>query len=178
MAKSSISQHAQSGLVPFPLIPRQWEQYIDVPFVLPALTFPWDIFDGIEQEYYLHLYDSLRRERVKRLDKAGNADDSVLGIVLPTRTRHVEDTLAARRSRSGRKPHDFMPMMRAFELARLLYVESMAESVYLQVRSNPLFAEACGFTGKLPSYRSFARFDDIMTNFGLWDKARRHSTVP
>ncbi|WP_249226713.1 hypothetical protein [Alicyclobacillus mengziensis] len=126
MAKPIISQQAHSGLIPFPLIPRQWEQYIDVPFVLPALTFPWDIFDGIEQEYYLHLYDSLRRERVKRLNKAGNADDSVLGIELPTRTRHVDDTPVARRSRSGRNPHDFMPMMRAFELARLLYVEMMA----------------------------------------------------
>ena len=63
--------------------------------------------------------------------------------------------------------------MRTFELARLLYVESMAESVRLQVRSNSLFAQACGFTGKIPSYRSFAHFDQITTDFGLWSKARQ-----
>lgn len=173
MTKSSISQHAQSGLVPFPLIPRQWEQYMDVPFVIPALTFPWDIFRNIEQEYYWHLYDSLREERINRSDGTSNVTNSALGLELPTPTEQADNTSTVTRSRSGRKPHDFMPMMRAFELARLLYVESMAESVYLQVRSNPLFAEACGFTGKLPSYRSFARFDEIMTNFELWDKARR-----
>lgn len=173
MAKSSISQQTQSGLVPFPLIPRQWEQYLDVPFVIPALTFPWDIFSGIEQAYYQHLYDSLREERINRSDKASNITDSALGLELPTPTEQSDGTSPAGRSRSGRKPHNFMPMMRAFELARLLYVETMAESVYLQVLSNPLFAEACGFTGKLPSYRSFARFDQIMTDFGLWEKARR-----
>jgi len=173
MAKPIISQSTQSELVPFPLIPLRWERYLDVPFVIPALTFPWDIFHSIEQEYYQHLYDSLREERMNRSDKTFNANDSVLDLELPTSIEQAEDTSEVRRSRSGRKPHDFMPMMRAFELARLLYVEIMAESVYLQVRSNPLFAEACGFTSKLPSYRSFARFDEIMTDFGLWEKARQ-----
>jgi hypothetical protein len=173
MAQSSISRQTQSRLLPFPLIPRQWEQYVDVPFVIPALTFPWDIFSGIEQAYYQHLYDVLREERMNRSERVTSVTDPALDLELaPPSTEQADDT-SVRRSRSGRKPHDFMPMMRAFELARLLYVESMAESVYLQVRSNPLFAEACGFTGKLPSYRSFARFDQIMTDFGLWDKARR-----
>lgn len=173
MVMPIISQQTQSALIPFPMIPRRWERFLDVPFVLPALTFPWDIFRGIEQEYYQHLYDSLREERMNRSDKASNANGSALGLELPTPIEQVDDTSAVGRSRSGRKPHDFMPMMRAFELARLMYVEIMAESVYLQVRSNPLFAEACGFTGKLPRYRSFARFDQIMTDFGLWDKARQ-----
>ncbi|WP_233096029.1 hypothetical protein [Alicyclobacillus sp. SO9] len=173
MALSSISRQTQSCLLPLPLISRQWEQYLDVPFVIPALTFPWDIFRDIEQEYYQHLYDSLREKRMNRSDRGASLTDSALDLGLATPTEQTADTSTVRRSRSGRKPHDFMPMMRSFELARLLYVESMAESVYLQVRSNPLFAEACGFTGKLPSYRSFARFDEIMTNFGLWDKARR-----
>ena len=176
MAKPIISQQTQTGLVPFPLIPLRWERYLDVPFVIPALKFPWDIFCGIEQEYYQHLYGVLREERMNRSTQASNANDSALGLEhleLSTRVEHVNDTLAVGRSRSGRKPHDFMSMMRAFELARLLYVETMAESVYLQVRSNPLFAEACGFAGKLPSYRSFARFDEIMTDFGLWEKARQ-----
>ncbi|MDT9755074.1 hypothetical protein RP319_02590 [Heyndrickxia coagulans] len=42
----------------------------------------------------------------------------------------------------------------------------------MQVKSNPLFATMCGFTEKIPSYRSFARFDQIMTTKGLWEKAR------
>ncbi|MCF8568330.1 transposase [Alicyclobacillus tolerans] len=173
MVKPIISQSTQSTLVPFPLIPRQWERYVDVPFVIPALTFPWDIFCGIEQDYYQHLHDVLRKERMNRSTKAVHANDSALDLELPIPIEQVEDTLAVGRSRFGRKPHDFMPMMRAFELARLLYVEIMVESVYLQVRSNPLFAEACGFKGKLPRYRSFARFDQIMTDFGLWEKARQ-----
>lgn len=160
-------------MVPFPLIPRQWERFLDVPFVLPALTFPWDILRGIEQEYRQHLYESLRETRMKRSAKTSNVDGSALRLELPIPIEQVDDASEVGRSRSGRKPHDFMPMVRAFELARLMYVEIMAESVYLQVRSNPLFAEACGFTGKLPSYRSFARFDQIMTDFGLWEKARQ-----
>jgi hypothetical protein len=163
----------QSRLLPFPLIPRQWEQYLGVPFVIPALTFPWDIFSAIEKTYYQHLYDMLREERMNRSDRVASVIDSALDLELATSTEQVDDTSTVRRSRSGRKPHGFMSMMRAFELARLLYAESMAESVYLQVRSSPLFAEACGFTGKFPSYRSFARFDQIMTAFGLWDRARR-----
>lgn len=115
----------------------------------------------------------LREERMNRSDRVASVTDSALDLELATSTEQADDTSAVRRSRSGRNLMVLCPMMRAFELARLLYVESMAESVYLQVRSNPLFAEACGFTGKFPSYRSFARFDQIMTAFGLWDKARR-----
>jgi len=100
-------------LVPFPLIPRQWEQYLDVPFVIPALTFPWDIFHAIEKSYYQHLYDVLREERMNRSIKAFNANDSALGLELPTPIEQTVDTSAAGQSRSGRKPHDFMPMMRA-----------------------------------------------------------------
>ncbi|AJO24401.1 hypothetical protein AB434_1731 [Heyndrickxia coagulans] len=72
---------------------------------------------------------------------------------------------------AGRKPHPFMPVFRAFELA-LFNIEVMVESVYLQVKSNPLFAAMCGFTEKIPSYRSFARFDQIMATNDLWEKAR------
>jgi hypothetical protein len=77
MVMPILSQLTKSGLVPFPLVPRQWERYVDVPFVIPALTFPWDIFCGIEQEYYQHLYDMLREERMNRLTKAFPVSTSI-----------------------------------------------------------------------------------------------------
>ncbi|WP_237682239.1 hypothetical protein [Heyndrickxia coagulans] len=132
-----------------------------------AMCFPWEIFKPIEREYYTLLYLHLKNERAH--DPSNEIQPALFSIT------EEEDKSASslfHLPSTGRKPHPFMPFFRAFELASLQYIEVMVESVYLQVKSNPLFATMCGFTEKIPSYRSFARFDQIMTTNGLWEKAR------
>jgi hypothetical protein len=45
------------------LIPHNWQDYADIPFVIPAMCFPWEIFKPIEREYYTLLYLHLKNER-------------------------------------------------------------------------------------------------------------------
>lgn len=153
------------------LVIPEWQHYADVPFVIPAMCFPWDLFKPVEVEYYRCLYLHLKEERDKQV--LPSDDEPVLFAI--TEEPVVEGTPPVIRplSPAGRKPHAFLPYFRAFELAPLLYVEVMVESVYLQVTSNPLFATFCGFDSKVPGYRSFARFDEVMTRYGLWEKARQ-----
>ncbi|SHF87690.1 hypothetical protein SAMN02745208_02828, partial [Heyndrickxia coagulans DSM 1 = ATCC 7050] len=33
------------------LIPHNWQDYADIPFVIPSMCFPWEIFKPIEREY-------------------------------------------------------------------------------------------------------------------------------
>ncbi|UJZ86933.1 transposase [Heyndrickxia coagulans] len=149
------------------LIPHNWQDYADIPFVIPAVCFPWEIFKPVERDYYTLLYLHLKNER------AHNHSDEIQPALFSI--PEEEDKSASplfHPSPAGRKPHHFMPFFRAFERAPLQYIEVMVESVYLQVKSNPLFAAMCGFTEKIPSYRSFARFDQIMTTNDLWEKAR------
>lgn len=148
------------------LFSPDWQEYADVPFVIPSVFFPWDIFKPIENAYYICLHRHLKLQ-----SKAGTPDDNQLDLF--PQEEQTSCLIPVRSSRAGRKPHDFMALFRAFELASLLYVEIMVESVYLQVISNPLFATYCGFTVNIPSYRSFARFDEVMTTYGLWEKARQ-----
>ncbi|UJZ86678.1 transposase [Heyndrickxia coagulans] len=149
------------------LIPHNWQDYADIPFVIPAMCFPWEIFKPVERDYYTLLYLHLKNGRAH--DHSDEIQPALFSI--PEEEEKFASSLF-RPSPAGRKPHPFMPFFRAFELASLQYIEVMVESVYLQVKSNPLFATMCGFTEKIPSYRSFARFDQIMTTNGLWEKAR------
>lgn len=149
------------------LIPHNWQDYADIPFVIPAMCFPWEIFKPVERDYYTFLYLHLKKEKAH--DHFNEIQPALFSI--PEEEDKSTSSLF-HSSPAGRKPHPFMPFFRAFELASLQYIEVMVESVYLQVKSNPLFAAMCGFTEKIPSYRSFARFDQIMTTNDLWEKAR------
>lgn len=48
----------------------------------------------------------------------------------------------------------------------------MVSSVHLQVARNSDFRTVCGFK-QVPSLKTFERFDQIMIENGLWEKARQ-----
>ena len=77
-----------------------------------------------------------------------------------------------KKSSKGRNGIDFYALFKSFLLAPLLYVEVMVTSVHLQVEGNSDFRMVCGFTG-IPCLRTFERFDQIMIENGLWEKARQ-----
>jgi hypothetical protein len=57
-------------------------------------------------------------------------------------------------------------------LRTLLRIEEMASAVHAQIEANPALMTLCGFRS-IPSIRSVERFDQIMTDTGLWEKVRK-----
>ena len=83
---------------------------------------------------------------------------------------------------AGKKPKCFFALFRAFLGVMLRGRPAEPEVVYEELRSNPSYARACGFTmprgdGRyrhtdVPSLRKLQQFDQIMTQAGLWAKAK------
>jgi len=86
----------------------------------------------------------------------------------------------------GRKPKCFFGMLKAFLGVTLMGEKPEPEKVDSFLRNNPTYARACGYTPKninnydaysvdhIPSLRKLEQFDQIMTQFGLWDKIKKH----
>jgi hypothetical protein len=83
---------------------------------------------------------------------------------------------------AGRTPKCFFAMFQAFLGLALRGRQPEPEEVYDELRSNPGFARVCGFTlpkarrgyrhTDVPSLRKLEQFDQIMTDNGLWQKAK------
>lgn len=82
---------------------------------------------------------------------------------------------------AGRTPKCFFAMFAAFVGIALKGRAPEPEEVYEELRDNPSFARACGFTlhdplvgyrwSDVPSLRKLQQYDQILTNHGLWDQA-------
>lgn len=82
----------------------------------------------------------------------------------------------------GKKPKCFFGLLKAFIGITLMGFRSEPEDVFKILNSNPSFARVCGFFHKekedeyrsshLPSLRKLEQFDQIMTEYGLWDKIK------
>lgn len=82
---------------------------------------------------------------------------------------------------AGRTPKCFFALFSAFVAIAVKGRAPEPEAVYEELRDNPSFARACGFTlpdpavgyrqSDVPSLRKLEQFDQIMTNRGLWDQA-------
>jgi len=86
----------------------------------------------------------------------------------------------------GAPPIDALCLMRAFLVAPLLDIADSPQSVHLALHSNPTLARACGFAGpkatkrpgefttrRLPSLSVCEQFNEVMTQYGLWNRARQ-----
>ncbi len=81
----------------------------------------------------------------------------------------------------GRRPKCFFALFSAFVALAVKGRAPEPETVYEELKDNPSFARACGFTlpdpevgyrqSDRPSLRKIEQFDQIMTNRGLWDQA-------
>ncbi|MCP3925167.1 MAG: hypothetical protein GY714_21545 [Desulfobacterales bacterium] len=82
----------------------------------------------------------------------------------------------------GKKPKCFFAMLKSFLGAPMIGFASEPEKVYLLLTSNPSFVRACGFVPKnanddychkhTPSLRKLEQFDQIMTEWGIWNRIK------
>ncbi len=82
---------------------------------------------------------------------------------------------------AGRRPKCFFALFKAFTAIAVKGRAPEPEFVYEELRDNPSFARACGFTlpdpevgyrqSDVPGLRKIEQFDQIMTDQGLWDRA-------
>ena len=83
---------------------------------------------------------------------------------------------------AGRQPKCFFSMFKAFLGVTLIGRAPEPETVHQELVNNPSFARACGFTplvkdsdyrpSDVPSLRKLEQFDQIMTEYGLWEKCK------
>ena len=88
---------------------------------------------------------------------------------------------------AGRTPKCFFALFAAFVGVMAQGKPGEPESVHRELRSNPSFARACGFTlprsnglychTDVPSLRKLQQFDQIMTSLGLWGQAKVQQVV-
>ena len=82
----------------------------------------------------------------------------------------------------GKKPKCFFAMFKSFVGASIMGFAPEPENVHALLTSNLSFARVCGFVPKgadenywyqyVPSLRKLEQFDQIMTEYGLWSKAK------
>jgi len=136
--------------------------------------FPWANFYEIAREFEYARYEFLKSVSNNKVAAQGKDNYSFTFDVDydSGATNNDKPKLLHCSSKAGRPPFPFWPAYRAFVLARFMRVEDSVLDVYFLLKNNPTFAVACGFV-QIPSYRSLARFDQIMTDAGLWKKTRK-----
>ena len=83
----------------------------------------------------------------------------------------------------GKKPKCFFALFKSFIGVSLMGFPSEPEMVHLLLTSNLPFARVCGFVPKegndeywqkhVPALRKIQQFDQIMTEYGIWEKIKR-----
>lgn len=83
----------------------------------------------------------------------------------------------------GKKPKCFFALYKSFIGATLMGFAPEPEMIYLLLTGNLPFARVCGFIPKgsndaywqhhVPSLRKIEQFDQIMTEYGIWDKIKK-----
>ncbi|BCV20521.1 transposase [Moorella sp. Hama-1] len=135
-----------------------------------AHNYPWEVFNDIAQEFKEIRYKQLKQQSPQSLQS--NRDQETFFEDFEEGEVDLVDPLKVEgRSPRGRKGIPFWPLLRAFVMARLMRVEDSVKDVHFLLHTNPTFARALGFE-ELPSYHTVARFDQIMSENGLWEKAR------
>lgn len=84
---------------------------------------------------------------------------------------------------AGKKPKCFFAMFKCFIGATLMGLPPEPEKVHFLLTSNLSFARVCGFIPKgaeqeslskyVPSLRKLEQFDQIMTDYGLWNRCKQ-----
>ena len=73
---------------------------------------------------------------------------------------------------AGRCPMNFLALFKSFTCARYMDIDVNSCTVCSLLNSNPAFLERMNFNNnRAPSYCTIDRFDQIMTEYDLWEKA-------
>jgi len=87
----------------------------------------------------------------------------------------------------GKKPKCFFALFKSFIGASLMGLDPIPDKVDLLLTSNPSYARVCGFIPKgdndqysfkhVPDLRKLEQFDQIMTDYGLWDRLKIQQVI-
>jgi len=87
----------------------------------------------------------------------------------------------------GKKHKCFFALFKSFIGASLMGIESIPDKVHWLLTSNLSFARVCGFIPKgdndqywfkhVPKLRKLEQFDQIMTDYGLWDRLKIQEVI-
>ncbi|KPJ58376.1 MAG: hypothetical protein AMJ42_03375 [Deltaproteobacteria bacterium DG_8] len=159
-----------------------YQPFLDYGFVPnPAVIFPtvisnykWEIFEVISKNYHLCLKDFMLRENLKR--KSALKDPLVLqqgSFAFFDDSGHTRVENFAKNPRgSGRKLTEFMSLLKSFICARYMDIDVNSRTICSLLNSNPAFLERMNYKDtRPPSYRVIDRFDQLMTENELWEKA-------
>jgi hypothetical protein len=145
----------------------------------PAVIFPtvienydWGIFvKDISKKYYQALSDLRERENkiMKKLSTPQYEQELFpYTIYLEPKKNNREKNPR----NAGRCPMDFLSLFKSFACARYMDIDVNSRTVCSLLNSNPAFLERMNFTNhRTPSYRTIDRFDQVMTEYDLWEKA-------
>jgi hypothetical protein len=83
----------------------------------------------------------------------------------------------------GRKPKCFFGLLKSFLGVTFMGFPATPENVHSFLTSNPSFARVCGFMPKgadeqysanyVPSLRKLEQFDQIMQEYGIWNRIKQ-----
>jgi len=140
----------------------------------PAVIFPtvtanydWDIFADLGKEYYRCL-NQFRKEEQKQLEKDEASDYQKRLFDIPSSTSYFQRDENPKGA--GRKPTEFFSLFQSFVCARYMDIDVNSRTVCSLLNSNPVFLERMNFE-RIPSYRTIDRYDQIMSEYSLWEKA-------
>jgi hypothetical protein len=159
-----------------------YQPFLDYGFVPnPAVIFPtvisnyeWEMFQNISKNYHLCLKEFMLNENLNRTSALKNPlslKQKNFTFFDDSSHTQVEHSVQNPRG-SGRKPTEFMPLLKSFVCARYMDIDVNSRTVCSLLNSNPSFLERMNYKdNRPPSYRVIDRFDQIMTENELWEKA-------
>jgi len=138
---------------------------------------PWELFEPVREAY-----EKARFERSKKETRNKNGEAKKRVGRPPRCVRklfHIsEEDLEECRDESpgigGAPAYGFYCQLRAFLIAPLYDCEPNAISIWRQLARNPRFVRVCAFDpADVPSVRTLRRFNQIMSQEGLWGEVSR-----
>lgn len=137
--------------------------------VLFLRTYPFEEkFKNLKERFesmrvdYLRSLDRERREKKNKHLPKFNFYESL----------KVNGSKEGRLSFAGREPFDFFALLRLLACGNLLGQTKITD-IYERISTDEVLKKECRFTDKFPSYDTAARFDRLMSLFGLWRQYRK-----
>lgn len=145
----------------------------------PAVIFPtiienydWGVFRKISKEYHRSLSSFWQKENAQRKKLQNQSTEQQLLFEPSSPEPNKKPSREGNLRSAGRRPEDFFPLFKSFICARYMDIDVNSRTICSLLNSNPAFLERMNFKdNRPPSYRTIDRFDQIMTEYSLWEKA-------
>jgi len=162
MSHNSYQPFLDYGLIPNPAV------------IFPTVieNYDWGIFvKNISKNYYQALSD-LREKENKTMKKLSTPQYEQELFPYKIHSEPEKNKREKNPRNAGRCPMNFLALFKSFACARYMDIDVNSRTVCSLLNSNPAFLERMNFTNnRTPSYRTIDRFDQIMTEYDLWEKA-------